>query len=66
MTITIIYKRTGVKKEFKLEWIIQSSIPAIKVIGIQIFRGQCHPLTTVNALMKNMCPIKKEVSPIVK
>ena len=66
MTITTIYKRTGVNKEFKLEWIIQSSIPPIKVIGIQIFRGQCHTLKTVNALMKNMCPIKKEVSPIVK
>ena len=44
----------------------QSSIPAIKVSGIPIFRGQCHPLTTVNDLIKNMCPTKKEISPTSK
>ena len=66
MTIKIMYNRTGIKKEFKLEYMRQSSIPAIKVSGIPIFKGQCHPLTSVNALMKNMCPIKKEISPTVK
>jgi hypothetical protein len=66
MTIKIMYKRTGIKKEFKLGYVRQSSNPAIKVSGIPIFKGQCHPLTTVNALMKNMCPIKKEINPIVK
>ena len=66
MTIKIMYNRTGIKKEFKLEYMRQSSIPAIKISGIPIFKGQCHQLTSVNALMKNICPIKKEISPTVK
>ena len=44
----------------------QTSIPAINVSGSSIFRGHCHQLITVNTLMKNICPIKKEVNPIVK